>query len=656
MTQTASLTSVLESDVFNSTDRHLAKLLLKLSGKECPALGLAAALVSRQLADGHSCISLDAFGGQSFPGSREGNGHFICCPARAEWERLLRETSVVGSPGEDRPLILDEVGRLYLQRYWRYEQAVAQDILARLQMDALAPALPTLATGMKRLFPATPGQTNWQQVAAFAAVRQRFSIITGGPGTGKTWTVARFLALLLEQPGSENLRVKLAAPTGKAAARLQESLAQSLESLACSDAIKTRLQAKDLTTTIHRLLGPIPNSASFRHGPDNPLPVDVLVVDEASMVSLSLMARLLAALKKEDVRLVLVGDKDQLPPVDPGGVLGDICRAVAANSFNPSFCKTYQTCNGGDLPSNGTVLNGELADTVVQLHVNYRSGEALALHTLSTAVNAGASSEVLKLLQNAGADSSALAWQTLPHRQQLKNVLRGAVRLYYRPVLEAASPKEALEALGRFRILCAVREGPFGTLAINRVVEEILGEELPPLAEKIRFGSYPGKPVMVTSNNYTLKLFNGDTGVFWTRNSASSLAHFPDENGSTRAIARERLPENETVYAMTVHKSQGSEFEHVLLVLPEKANPVLTRELFYTGLTRAKKSVRILSNEAVLRSAIETRAQRFSGLTDALCFNSHVPLLRESPLIAETGVPTLILEQAVVPSTHPKPS
>ena len=601
--------AVLETAAFNPTDRHLARLLLRLSGKDCPALGLAAALVSRQLADGHSCISLDAFG----PGAP------ISGPPRSAWEELLLDTSVVGRSGDDKPLILDQAGRLYLHRYWRYEQAIGQDLLARIGMDPLALDLPTLSAGLERLFPATPGAINWQKVAAFAAVRQRFSVITGGPGTGKTWTVARVLALLLEQPGAENLRLKLAAPTGKAAARLQESLTQSLDQLACSDAVKARLQAKDLTTTIHRLLGPIPNSVRFRHGPENPLSVNVLVVDEASMVSLSLMARLLYALKKEDVRLILVGDKDQLPPVDPGGVLGDLCRAAALNQFSVAFRQAHQECGGEKLPGVEAARNGELTDTAVQLLVNHRSGEAIALHTLSTAVNTRASADVAAILEKAGSAGTPIAWEPLPQRQHLKQALREAVRAYYLPVLQAASPEEALQALRRFRILCALREGPYGAQGLNHSVEEILADEVPGLAERMRFGSYPGKPVMVTSNNYVLKLFNGDTGVFWTRDGAPPLVHFPDETGAIRAIARERLPGHETVYAMTVHKSQGSEFEHVLLVLPEKAGPVLTRELLYTGLTRARMSVRILGDESVLRTAVEAQAQRFSGLTDALC-------------------------------------
>ena len=606
--------AVLETDAFNPIDRHLASLLLRLSGKNCPALGLAAALVSRQLADGHSCIRLDAFS----------NGAPISGPPRQEWEKLLLDTSVVGRPGDDKPLILDQAGRLYLHRYWRYEQAIAQDLQARIGMDPLALDLPTLAAGLERLFPATPAAINWQKVAAFAAVRQRFSVITGGPGTGKTWTIARVLALLLEQPGAGNLRVKLAAPTGKAAARLQESLTQSLDQLACSDAVKAQLQAKDLTTTIHRLLGPIPNSARFRHGPENPLPVNVLVVDEASMVSLSLMARLLAALKKEDVRLIIVGDKDQLPPVDPGGVLGDLCRAGAINQFSPAFCEAYRGCGGDELPGDAAPRKSEVRDTIVQLLVNHRSGEAVALPTLSTSVNAGLSADVVAFLHSAGAGGTPVAWQPLPQRQDLKQALREAVCEYYQPVLQAASPQEALQSLGRFRILCAVREGPYGALGINRTVEEILVEELPGLAEKMRFGSYTGKPLMVTANNYVLRLFNGDTGVFWTCEGAPPAVHFPDETGAIRAIARERLPGHETAYAMTVHKSQGSEFEHVLLVLPEKPGPILTRELLYTGLMRARKSVRILGDESVIQAAVETRAQRSSGLTDALCSAARV--------------------------------
>jgi exodeoxyribonuclease V alpha subunit len=615
MNPMAPLTAILDRAAFSPLDCHFAALMQKFSGKDCPELILAAALVSRRLAEGHSCFSLGELAGQTFPESPAENASSLKLPTLAEWEKLLRATPVVGEPGADTPLILDAAGRLYLQRYWKYEHTVAEEILKRRQQPPFTLDAKAIATSLGKLFPATTNKNNWQKVAVFAALRQRFSVITGGPGTGKTWAVARLLALLLEQPSGENLRVKLAAPTGKAAARLQEALASSLADIACSEAVKVRLQAKDLTTTIHRLLGTIPRSTNFRHDAKNPLPVDVLVVDEASMVSLPLMAKLLAALKP-DARLVLVGDQNQLPPVEAGNVLTDLCRASAINGFSKTFSDDYAQCGGEALVEKNFSASGDLSDTVIQLQTNYRSGEMVALNEISVAVNTDDADAAMKLLQQTNA--AAVAWQPLPSAKLLKTALREAVVSYYGDVLKSASPAAALAALGKFRILCAVREGPFGTEAINRLVEEILAEAGFMSPDKIRSGSYAGKPLMVTANHYALKLFNGDTGVVWSDGGSAALVYFPDETGAIRAVARERLPEHAPVYALTIHKSQGSEFDHVLLVLPEKTSPVLTRQLFYTGLTRARKSVRILASENILRTTIATQLQRGSGLTDAL--------------------------------------
>jgi exodeoxyribonuclease V alpha subunit len=611
------LSAVLTSNRFNPLDRHFSERLVRLSERDCPELALAAALVSRALADGHSCVRLADFAGRSYPNGPVMEGESVECPSDRDWEQALRKCDVVGQPGADTPLILDAAGHLYLQRYWRYEQAIAHDLLARSQAPAVVSDRASLKKGLARLFPGSSVQTDWQKVGAFTAVTRTFSIITGGPGTGKTWTVARVLALLLEQPGAEKLKFRLAAPTGKAAARLQESLAQAISSLDCPEPVRQRLQAPDLSTTLHRLLGPIPNTARFRHDRDHPLPVDVLIIDEASMVSLSLMAHSLAALRREGTRLVLVGDKDQLPPVDPGGVLADLCRAASLNRFSAAFCEAYQSCTG-EVLEQGKGAQAALRDVAVQLQVNHRSGEAAVLNSLSVHVNAGAAAQVVEMLATAGPSGSPVAWQPLPGRHDLKKTIRQGVLAHYRGVLEALDPGEALEALNHFRILCAVREGPFGMLNLNRVVEEILAEEWPALRARIRLGVYPGKPVMVTANNYTLKVFNGDTGVLGT-NAGATLVHFPDETGVIRAIARERLPEYETAYAMTVHKSQGSEFDHLLLVLPDKDNPVLTRELIYTAVSRAKKSVRVLSGLDLLSTAINRQAHRLSGLTNAFC-------------------------------------
>jgi exodeoxyribonuclease V alpha subunit len=620
MSRLSSLAEILESEAFHPIDRHFAGLMQRFAGGDCPELALAAALVSRRLAEGHSCLCLDEVAGKELPESPAGNISPLTCPPRGEWENVLRSTAVVGKPGDDKPLILDNAGRLYLHRYWKYEQTVAAEILKRRQQPPFALDAKTVAAGLAKLFPGKTKDANWQQVAAFAALRQRLSVITGGPGTGKTWTVARLLALLLAQPGGENLLVKLAAPTGKAAARLQEALSRSLAGLACSEAVKARLQAKDLTTTIHRLLGTIPQSTKFRHDAENPLPVDVLVVDEASMVSLALMAKLLAALKP-DARLVLVGDQDQLPPVDAGNVLGDLCRAAAINGFSESFCADYQRCSGETLGGKNVSAAGGLTDTVIQLRTNYRSGEMVSLNEISVSVNAGDANTAMQLLRQ---PTAALAWQPLPPAKLLKAALRDAVVSHYGEVLKSATPAEALAALGKFRILCAVREGPFGTEAINRLAEEILTDAGLIAPERMKTGSYAGKPLMVTANNYALKLFNGDTGVVWPADKYSALVHFPDEAGGIRAVARERLPEHETVFALTIHKSQGSEFDHVMLVLPEQASPVLTRQLFYTGLTRARQSVRILAPETILRATIATQLRRNSDLADALRANAPV--------------------------------
>lgn len=612
------LAPILDSARFNALDRHFALKMLRLCGQQSPELALAAALVSRALADGHSCIRLSEFADRSFPEevSPSEEAGVIQCPSCPDWEKALGQCDVVGPPGAETPLILDGAGRLYLQRYWHHEQAIAQDLLARNLAPAPVPDPVLLSHSLARLFPQSRHETDWQKVAAFAAAQRRFCVITGGPGTGKTWTVARVLAILLEQPGAEKLRVKLAAPTGKAAARLQESLANALVSIECAETVKQRLRAPDLSTTVHRLLGPIPHSVAFRHDVEHPLPVDILIVDEASMISLSLMARLLAALRKDGTRLVLVGDKDQLLPVDPGGVLGDLCRAASLNQFSEAFCKAYEACTGEPLPQ-GTCQHASLVDAAVQLQVNRRTGEAKVLNQLSISVNAGDAAEVAHTLRKGGANGTPVAWEPLPVRHELKHALKAAVLGHYAAVLEAAGPKEALDGFGHFRILCAVREGPYGMTALNRLVEEILADHLPALRSRIRMGIYPGKPVMVTANNYTLKVFNGDTGVVWNL-AGNSRVHFPDETGAIRAIARERLPEHETAFAMTVHKSQGSEFDHVLLVLPDKDNPVLTRELIYTGLTRAKKSVRVLSGIELLSGALQRQAQRRSGLVDAL--------------------------------------
>lgn len=622
MIDQAALSALLASKAFNSTDRHFADFMERLIDQKSPALVLASALVSRWLADGHSCLPLKDVADRHFPASEADGAGQIKCPASDEWiKKLVAATEAVGEPGTSKPLILDD-GHLYLQRFWRYEIEIARNLIDLLNQPSNDINKEKLVGSLKRLFPKSKdsAEPNWQQVAVFAAACHRFSVVTGGPGTGKTYTIARLLAALLEQPDGEKLNIRMVAPTGKAVGRLQESLGNSAAGLDVADAIKARLQDnKKFTSTIHMLLGTIPNSSGFRHHAGNLLPVDVLVVDEASMLSVSLMAHLLAALKP-DARLILVGDKDQLPPVDPGSVFQDICNAAGINRYSKVFCDDYSNSCGSELPP----AEGKLLNMVVKLSTNHRSGNAGHLHQAGVLLNDGKASEFLELAGDAQRTNSTVVWQdfsstpsSLSPKDKLKEALKKYVNEYFVPVVKAKDAAEALKAFGKFRILCAVREGPFGCEAVNRLVEETLRDNRLLSAEDVRYGRYSGKPLMVTANNYQLKLFNGDIGLLW-KDEEGIMVRFPESPDSIRSIARERLPAHETVYAMTIHKSQGSEFQHVLVILPDRESPILTRQLLYTGITRAKESVTIFAPKAIITRAIDSQNQRASRLAERL--------------------------------------
>ncbi|HEX4341828.1 MAG TPA: exodeoxyribonuclease V subunit alpha, partial [Verrucomicrobiae bacterium] len=467
--------------------------------------------------------------------------------------------------------------------------------------------------GFTRLFPKNDsGFVDWQKVAAFAALRKNFCVISGGPGTGKTHTVAKILTLLIEQADSVKLRIKLAAPTGKAAARLQESLRNEKSKMDCD--LFVRAQLPEEAGTIHRLLGSLPDSTTFRHDAENPLAADVVIVDEASMVGLPLMAKVVAAVPKT-ARLILLGDKDQLASVEAGAVLGEICNAGFAHDVSAAFADEYKAFTGETIASKHRAGNQALADCIVELQKNYRFAEKSGIHQLSQAVNQGDTAEAMNVLGKAGAGSGEIGWQVLPELARLKETLRPIVLKHFAPCFQSSDPETILRTLEKFRILCAVRKGHFGVETINRLVEEILRE-----AGCIQTDSdwYAGRPVMITRNDYNVRLFNGDIGVALPDATGAMRVFFRTEDEGIRPVSTLRLPEHETVYAMTVHKSQGSEFGNVLLVLPERDSPVLTRELIYTGLTRASSGVQLWLREEIFKMAISRRVERTSGLRDAL--------------------------------------
>ena len=417
-------------------------------------------------------------------------------------------------------------------------------------------------------------------------------MIGGGPGTGKTTTVARILALLADQPG-EPMRVALAAPTGKAAARLQEAVHESAAVLGSAD----RDRIGELTaSTLHRLLGARPGTSRLVHHRDNRLPHDVIVVDETSMVSLTLMGRLLAAVRPQ-ARLILVGDPDQLTPVEAGAVLADIVGGLSAGSAGSTA--PVDASAGHGAPEDGETASGL---PVIVLNHSYRFSGAIA--ALADAIKAGDGDRAVAVLRSGGAEV-----ELVPDAQEPDvriDVVSAALEL--RAAAERGDIPAALARSERHRLLCAHRTGPFGVEQWGRMAERWLAEDRGRPFEGLW---YPGRPVLVTSNDRLLGLYNGDVGVTVQLGDELRVA-FPTGSG-VAVFAPSRLPEVETVYAMTVHKSQGSQFDRVTLVLPEPGSPLLTRELLYTAVTRAKQFVRIAGTEEAIRQAVARPALRASG-------------------------------------------
>ncbi|MET1079431.1 MAG: exodeoxyribonuclease V subunit alpha [Pseudomonas sp.] len=565
----------------------------------------AAALTCSALVAGDVCLPLARWAGKRAWGEVEGG---LPLPPLAAWTAALQASPLVGGPGEFAPLILENE-RLYLARYQAYEAQLAADLLARLEG---APAVDEacLQDSLARLFARNADQSgpDWQRAAAAQAVRRRLAVISGGPGTGKTTTVVRLLAALLEQRGGHprgglprgglprgghpdggaGLAIGLAAPTGKAAARMAEAIRNAKAELPVSDAIKAALPEQ--ARTLHRLLGSRGDTPAVRHHAGNPLALDVLVVDEASMVDLALMAKVLDALPAQ-ARLILLGDKDQLSAVEAGAVFAELCEG----------------------PSAGAGRVSRLGEAVVLLTHSHRFAGDSGIGELARRINTGDAAGTLSLLAESRPD---LAWQPEPTPQALLDRLEQG----YGPYLHAAQQGDVTSAFGAFnafRALTAQREGAWGVAGLNEALEARFKRELR-LPARERW--FPGRAVMVQQNDYALGLFNGDIGLCLASDQGLRVYFESGEAADQgyRPFAPARLPSHESAFAMTVHKSQGSEFSEVLLVLPEQPSPLLTRSLFYTGITRAKHKVEVWGLAARLAEAVNTRAERAAGLAQRL--------------------------------------
>ncbi|MDC8772658.1 exodeoxyribonuclease V subunit alpha [Roseateles albus] len=624
---------------------------------------LAAALVAHMEGRGHSCVELDLLlqDSEALLGWKADAAGALrqlmqeqLPPDLPSWLAALRASPLVWveQAGDDRqggaePLVLSG-SKLYLRRMWSCEQKVAAQVLARVA-EAEKPQQVDVRRWLDLLFPEAapqsevePADLDWQKLACGLALNGRMSLITGGPGTGKTYTVARLLALLFAvDPEPQRLRVGLAAPTGKAAARLKQAIDSALGDLQTQ--LGSNLPLQQLATqigparTLHSMLGARPDTRKFKADAAHPLALDVLIVDEASMIHLEMMSALLEALPA-GCRLILLGDKDQLASVEAGAVLGDLCTDAELGRYLPATAAYAQAVTGQAIaPEYQASQASKLAQQTVMLRRSHRFGGPIG--QLALAVNRGdarAASELLRfgereILHELQPPNLAallrLAVQGRPGAE-------GGYRRYLELVKQGPAQPDAagfeqwvgqiLTAFERFRLLCAVREGQFGAIVLNQAVEQALSEQR--LLVK-RGEWYEGRPVMVTRNDVSLGVFNGDIGIVLrpqresagTEGSAQRLRAYFSDGAKLRSVAVSRLADVETAFAMTVHKSQGSEFEHTVLVLPTEPSRVLTRELVYTGITRARKAFTLVNGwPPGFAKALAQRTRRASGLLERL--------------------------------------
>lgn len=606
--------------VLSALDYHFARSLKALGGANEESL-FCAALASRAVQLGHVCLDLARIEDLRFvdrmphAAAADARAEFVCPPA----ERLLgalRASPLCGDGSQPTPLVLDARGRLYLQRYAQHERELAAALLARAR-PAPGIDLERLGERLRRRFPRSAEERalgpDPLELAAAVAALQRLAIICGGPGTGKTTTVVKLLALLqeqaLEQAGSP-LGLILLAPTGKAAQRLATSVANGLGALELSAPVRAAIVAQ--ASTIHRALGGGRGaSGRFWHDADNPLPADLVVVDEVSMVDLVLLRQLVSALRPE-ARLILLGDKDQLASVEAGAILGDIYDAGAAAQWSEDFARRLQLCAGHTLRA--TAGAPALCDCLVSLEQSHRYAAESGIGRLARAINRGDAEASLLLLEpGPGAPSDCRRYEPEAHAAGGESPLEELAIAGYRPFVECADPAQKLARLESYRVLCAHRQGARGVERLNAEIESWLARAglIDPDA---RF--YENRPVLVLRNDYGLGLFNGDVGVV-VRDGPRLRVCFQGAEG-LRFLAPSRLPPHETVFAMTIHKSQGSEFDAVSVVLPETVSPLLSRELLYTAVTRARCRVDVLGARDVVRAAVGRAIQRASGLHDAL--------------------------------------
>lgn len=655
-----------------SIDRAVAGLVLSHAPDISPLALLSLVLASHQAGQGHVCLDMnvclvEAESALRIP-SGDWRGNDIQAAPRMtptdllhgltlhDWlaaldacpgvilqspKSLIPYLSINESstPEQSKPPFVREGGLLYLRRYWQQEQGIVAALRSRLSPHAL-PVEP-IRQILDTLFPSSVVEPDWQKIACAVAIRQRFALITGGPGTGKTTTVVKFLMLVQMQALAAGLpprRIRLCAPTGKAAARLRQSILGQMDALlAPFDAAFPGLRQAlpDTVDTVHRLIGMRPNQTHPVYRAENPLPADVVVVDEASMIGVELMAKLLAALD-ETTQLVLLGDKDQLASVEPGAVLGELSSMIQLDAYTAETRDWVAATTGQLLPaSESTGVELALAQAAVQLQHSYRFDSTSDIGALARCVNAGDAPGALTLLRAHAEQASVQLVADDAGHQPLRRIVQESLAPWLATLNEPISVENQTEralavfaAHNRTQVLSALRHGPYGVTGLNRWIEDMLRRSG---ALSVTGEWYVGRPIMVTRNDPALRLANGEIGITLPYVDPESPQSQPTlrvaflneitEKGESpiRWVVPGRLTACETAFALTVHKAQGSEFDHSVLVLPATPNAVLTRELIYTAITRARQRFTLVTAAtdttfSVLRQGISRRVQRSGQL------------------------------------------
>jgi exodeoxyribonuclease V alpha subunit len=586
-----------ETSEYEVLDYQLADLIEQLNTKKNSQLRQATLEISKRTREGHIALLCDT-----------------------DQANDLLTNKVVGAGEDYKPLTLDN-NFIYLRRYWSYQQRLAELITARFSFDCKEIVHQKwIKQRLKHYFSADSNdhstEINWQQTAAALALVSPFLIISGGPGTGKPTTITRILALLIEQHQSTKqqkpLRVSLAAPTGKAAMRMSESIRESIE----REGNKLSAEIKDLlpkeSSTIHRLLGYIPNNIEFRFNKKNHLATDIVIVDEASMIDLALMTKLFEAIPPH-AKVILLGDKNQLSSVETGSVFTDLC-ALANNQYCVERVDYLQAVTGDTVEQHHAQTNSSLIDDyIVCLLKSWRFDDASGIGKLSSAVNQGDVEGAIKTLANKDFTDINLLSPLLP--ALTVHSLIDPWQYYLNALKEKSTITQLFATFNSFRILSALRKGLTGCTYLNIQLEKQLSQQ-----KKLYTGKrwYHGRPIMISENSYRTGLFNGDIGItLYNRDSKETKVWFQTNEGE-KAFSPVRLPQHETAWVMTIHKSQGSEFERVLMILPTEDTRVLTRQLIYTGITRAKKRLEIMSNESILNLGVKREIQQATQIRSVL--------------------------------------